>query len=229
MGAAPSHACRWSRHCRQPVSAPWPCPPPPRCLQEEVIDDNIFPGLITLDTGQPPGGGPVAAATAPRAPAAPSRRAPATCRGWWPSWPLAPATIGGQLSLVRRSTSISRCLRTANGSAAAEAAVPPMLTIDSTAAKRAARSEGAPDLPSSPSGCHTPPRTAAGTAAAAPTITTPPASPSPVTPLSLDGWRHPGSWAGRHACRQAGGQAGLPSRASCCAAWCAARAAQRKY
>lgn len=187
-------------HLLSEITTPTAPPLPLASLshQEEVIDDNIFPGLITLDTGQPPGGGPVAAATAPRAPAAPSRRAPATCRGWWPSWPLAPATIGGQLSLVRRSTSISRCLRTANGSAAAEAAVPPMLTIDSTAAKRAARSEGAPDLPSSPSGCHTPPRTAAGTAAAAPTITTPPASPSPVTPLSLDGWRHPGAPSASH-------------------------------
>ncbi|KAL4452605.1 hypothetical protein ABPG75_008267 [Micractinium tetrahymenae] len=164
--------------------------------QEEVNYDEICPGMITLDTGQPPGG--FVAATAPSPTTAPSRPAPATCRGWWPSWPLAPTMAGSQLPVSRRTTTLGGCAHTLKGSTAAQLAALSTLASESSHDEWAAGSEGTPNLSSSPAACHTPPRSAAGVAAAAPSTAPGPASPSPVTPLSQDGSQHPGAPGASH-------------------------------
>lgn len=49
-------------------------------------DEELFPWLAPLDTGQARGGGGVA--PPPGAPRLASQHAPGASRGWWPSWPL---------------------------------------------------------------------------------------------------------------------------------------------
>lgn len=191
------------------------------------MDEEVCPGLITLDTGQPPGKRRVATTRVPHSTAAPSRHAPATCRSWWPSWPLAPTTDGGELFFSRRHISTGECPHTADGGTAAEQASRPAHALRLTTDEQTACFEGAPHASLSPMACRTPPHATAGLAPTAPATAPGPASPSPAPPLSQDGSQSQGKQAGwqwQAAGPPSAGFVVLPPGSACC---CPARHSSR--